>query len=309
MSEILTVSDKCVDRPWAVITSAGMGGIEVLTEDGEIIRADRGNDSVWAIQDLVCNHDFSVYLAAWHNDLVRALGGRCTGHTWHRPGWGVRVTRIDIDAAKIYMLPDIAWGMSLPEAFKNMALFAHWVRANGAGMTSLGSITKNLLRANISNDIVGEAPKHLAARDAICGGRKETRFRGELRNVEYVDMTAAYVRALANLDLPLRFEAQDRRSELEGQGFAIAKVVIPESRWNPLPLRMEHDYVLWGYCHEPVRGTWTFEDLRMAIDAGCKVRVLKAMKGTDILEGPFRRWGKVIESGRNIEITDRKSVV
>ncbi len=291
------------DRPWVVIYAAGYHGLRAVTEAGDVIDVRRGQPSVDVIHDLA-NH--SIYNCGRHTDLVRAIEGRATGHTWRSGSAGKRrafsipdrVSRLTVeDATDVYCV-GLNAGSSAAEAFEAFQALAGWVRSAGAGMSSIGSITKNILRQSLFDDL-DVVPLHLAC-DAIYN-RKEARVLGEVFDVDYLDRSAAYPTAMRHLDVPLRMGRSDARTDLSGEGIARAWVSIPERYWSPLPFRYMGT-LIWGWAKDsrPFEGVWTYADLRLAVD--CEATVHRAI-GYPVVEsapGAFGTWGEVIEAGRGL---------
>lgn len=192
-----------------------------------------------------------------------------------------------------------------------------WLEACGASPTgTLGSSSWSLLKASLSAPLwtnVGELPPITFT----LGGRQEAApagvYEGELT---HVDMPAAYAAELGALAYGGRWHRVPGsfRFDMAATGglmlFVRAKVRVPAGVLGPLPRRPRSKPkppVLFEQATYPsgcrLQGTWTWDELVAARDAGCDVRPLEGW--VHMPEGrrprPFARWWGMVQVGRGMD--------
>lgn len=104
-----------------------------------------------------------------------------------------------------------------------------------------------------------------------CGGRVECFRLGDYRRTIYKnDVNGAYVSVMINSNFPVLddFGAAGRKADLALEGMAECRLSVPEHLWAaPLPSKGTKLTFPVGR----LAGRWTFNELRQALNAGCRI--------------------------------------
>lgn len=214
--------------------------------------------------------------------------------------------------------------LSFPEepekALAGFVAWRGWLAGHGATPAgSLGSSAFSLLRATL------RAPLWTSLGWAECGtpvpyplgGRQElVRGPGAFEPAQHYDLPAAYANELGGMRYGghwVRVGPNYPYGPVARRGllcFIRARVRVPALQYGPLPRRPrgkpKQTDALWSIfprhrypVDTVITGTWTWDELEAASEAGCKVRVLDVYLHT-VENGklPFKPWWETVQLGR-----------
>lgn len=118
---------------------------------------------------------------------------------------------------------------------------------------------------------------------------------GDYSASRYFDLGAAYPSCMAAEPFPCRLIPVKVTTRLAGVGLARATVEVPPMDWCPLPVRVRRGAVCYGWG--TAEGWWTYRELALARDTGCKVTVHESWAGVRELD-LFGPWWSVVREGR-----------
>jgi hypothetical protein len=183
----------------------------------------------------------------------------------------------------------------------------------GAAIGSISGSSSSLLRASLDRPIRTWAGDDVPPISEVIGGRQEPFVApGHLGEFEAWDLSAAYARALGDLVYPASWArwATLPREVVPNPCFVRARVSVPEgTRIGPLPRRRraplrtrtlrridDREYPIGAR----MTGVWSAEEIRGAIEAGAKVRVLDVWLMAGHPDRPFATWWAEIQEARSL---------
>lgn len=292
----------------------------LLTEDGRVV-SERGKritldlipdrHRVWASYDTVRS-----LVTAGHGEALCWLGEEIRWrHRHHDDEWKARPSDVHVIRA--------AFPADDREALRGLAAWRDWLAAEGAcPVSSVGSASWSLLRSQLERELwwdVGQSPPLTH----VIGGRQQPARRGRGRfagPVFQYDLQAAYASTLASLQyggawskLAAPFDPERLSARSERCVFVRARVVVPSwLEYGPLVRRprkrptgrMRHMLgLLLGndYPTGRMQGVWTWEELQVAVEAGCRIeRLIEAWVHTSGRWRPFAPWWEAVQRGRDL---------
>lgn len=200
-------------------------------------------------------------------------------------GWTVRSRRgrqIDMSRNGVTVRPVVHEGVTSDDV---LALLA-FLKERGVGPASLTTMARNSWRSTLAkpvsiHEMLTPKTRFRIGRPALIGGRKQAlALPLRLSDVDMADMPAAYPAAmLAALPTAIQ-ESPD--PEWAEHGFAFATVTIAPCTWGPLPVPMTRDddgiTVVTYPTSGSAIGVWTFDELRLARDAGCDIELRRTWR-------------------------------
>lgn len=240
--------------------------------------------------DELREYDGYAYAFCRPSRLIAATDAR----QWTGFSWNGGVNRLVLDGGPtVYPLASTVRGMPTDVAIEQSFALFRWLMGKAVIPGSVSSMTWRLWRATLDKP-VRLSRRRILGMKAFYGGRQEAPYPGDYRDCRYYDMTAAYPTAMSSAPYPS--ELRSVGSFLgDGVGFARATVLIPRMEWSPLPVRLKHKMLCygWGTAH----GFWPWADLRLARDAGCTVEVHESWQGVNDVD-LFSEWWDVVKDGR-----------
>lgn len=294
-----------VDEGEALVEKLGRVDLRELADDVRVFASDELVDEL-----LAAGHGEAL---TWNSQPIR----------W-RPRRSIEEWRNRPDEALVFGLP-------FPErpvdALQGLTLWRDWLASHTAAPRGLGASGFSLLRGTLAKPLytsVGDRPPIAWT----IGGRQELGpagagvFQGRL---EHWDLPAAYARTLGEMHYGGDWRRVDRRypwEKLHARGagvFVRARVAIPDLLFGPLPRRPRRqptwDAAVLLNVLAPLgeqartfavtyptscrlQGTWTWDELRVALAAGAKLEKLFDIWVHVAVEQPFARWWAAVEEGR-----------
>lgn len=285
-------------------------GLTALTEDAGVVALTELPEGyrVWGSWDRVTElwGDGLGEALCWQARPVRWRPWQSEGPVWRDQPNDVRVLRVQFPEED-------------DRALEGLVRWRDWLGQKGAAPAgSLGSSAFSLLRATLRKPLwtsVGNVPPI----PYIMGGRQElVSAMGRYEPARHYDLPAAYAQALGQLryggawatvggSYPYAMVA--RRGVL---CFVRARVRVPKGLpLGPLCTRPKRppkgtdallSFSMGRYpTGKVVQGIWTWEEVEVASEAGCKVKVLDVWvlsSGTGVY--PFKPWWEEIQEGRGL---------
>lgn len=277
---------------WALILPHVLG-LEVLTEEGEVMRVD-GPCTIDRLAHLATDH--AVFTSHWRELLMRT--GMQRWEVKKRRGRTLevstdhRVSR-DRDVLRVRVLPkDIFRGVE--DAGLAFATYVRWLRERGVFINPSRCTWSTLNNQLVTNTINWPADRPWQKRLFFCpddlaqlragyyGGRKQSQP-GRYRSCVHYDMNAAFPHALGTMEWPrrlIRYEGNERDRynrtfDPERVGIARVSVLVPpELVHAPLPVAPAlANRQLTYYPRDQVHGWYATNELRMAFDLGAVIEV------------------------------------
>lgn len=154
---------------------------------------------------------------------------------------------------------------------------------------TLPSMALQLFKAKFHADLpMVEDYRREFYRGGYYGGRVEVyRFNPIIGPVHHYDVNSLFPKQMRDQVFPdLDSWKETRAADLSREGMADVTVVVPFTRYPPLPMRHDGELV---YPTGRLRGTWAYPELRSAVSDGAKiVEVHRALEHTAMKESPFR---------------------
>lgn len=284
-----------IPRKWALFLPTG-NTLSVFVEGGEIRSAEMGDDA----RSLISEYDnfacFSPELKA-----VMALADARYFQGKQRREKLLEV-RLD-DGPKIATLPNPT-ALAEPYAYAYaFSTYAEWLTGQGiefdkrAGWGTMG----RRIWTQQSTPVKFRGPPQ--ARLAFYGGRKQAPYPATYQDASHYDITAAYLHALGTNPIPQSLKAckpnEWRTPGLDGICFAT--VTVPDGEWTPLPERADKRIVrMLRFRGGNLAGAWSFSELRLAADYGCKVEAIESFAGMRE-QNYFANWYTTMIEGRELK--------
>lgn len=249
----------------------------------------------------------------WFDKSIRKWRKKCPAHYKTRnswPGSSLEVTTIDSRSC-----PD-----NPKEAIEGLAQCRDWIEENGGNLKgSFSSASVSLFKASLKGQEYETPYIGIEEITNPMGGRLlpcKSLYTSFIGNLVQYDLHSAYSRTLGNLQFggpgscwieTNRISKFDLMAEQGKVIFIEAEVRIPEMRLGPLPERRERNAknLMWDWLSFPVnttiRGIWTYQEIRQAEIAGCKIKVIRAIYHQATGRKYWHEdWYNIILSGRNL---------
>jgi hypothetical protein len=253
------------------ITDTNTSLIELCTEDGGTQRFSPLNNADDALLKI---RKCAIYSLVKPKQLIM-LGG-C--NQWKVVKYHGRVQRLIYrDTVSVY-----PWSTFGPSPSDLLPLFDS-LRELGVNPASLSTMARNswlrLLRSPVWTKEWGI---ERVGRKAFIGGRKEAlNAPANYEGAHYLDLPAAYLSAMGD-PLPLHIR-ETRDAVWCDEGITEAIVEIPQSSWNPLPIRLgsgkrNADFQVYGWGR--TRGIFVISELRNAVENhGIRAELIRVWRG------------------------------
>lgn len=126
-------------------------------------------------------------------------------------------------------------------------------------------------------------------RDALYGGRVELFDKGGKGNIMYVDVNSLYPHCMTFMYPKNNLKIMN---DVEGWGVAEVLLDVPECAIAPLPVRNEHGAVYYPYGK--IRGTYTFHEIRNAVEHGAQLVKVYRADGTLEAESYYEHYVRAL---------------
>ena len=277
-------------KPFAYL-QPGTRQLYVETENGATLF--KGRRSIE--KALVTLKGFTCYVGSNVESMKHTTGAT----SWTLSTWRGRETRIRHEASGLGVTSLRGTLADTREPFEALLEVAGWLNTYGVNMGSISSMSWNLLRASLDQDIrIGADPRLGSA--SFFGPRQEVREPKKYHDFQLVDIHAAYPSSMSRRPVALSLAPVSASSRLDPDlpGIASAIVDVPSDLpFPPLPVRVSPDAI--QFQHGRIKGVWSWCELDAARSLGCDVTILKAWapRRSFDLFGP---WWEIAQSGRSL---------
>jgi hypothetical protein len=287
--------------PWALVI-CGPGYLRIVTEEGQVHEA-KGNEQVakvWARMS-----GYAIYSRSPWRAIAASAGDAKMWTIWT---WAAtRVTSLQRKTANgsitVWPLSGLLDGCDDVDAAWIVSEWVEWLRRNGVQPGAPSTCGMRLWTNTLERTLTVRAPREVDPRRALFGGRQQAPLLGRFVDCEQQDITTAYPHSLAMTPVAVAWHERSRL-DLDGDDDGLAEVVvsIPEGAgdgWAALPVRRGDGSCDWPMC-ETVEGLWTFDDLRVAVDAGAMVERVDGVWVARSTADVWQRWWARVVEGREL---------
>ena len=281
---------KYSPKPVAILYP-GKRYLEVQTAYG--LKSARGKRQIEELLSTITDHCCFVLDAL--SGLIHTTGAL----SWKLNIWKGRETRA-IHIATGLNIMSLRGTLEPATAWQDLEQVLLWLSAYGVSPGSIPAMAWSLFRASLPktytvsfNPEIGKA--------AFFGGRQEINTAGIYKNMQSIDIKAAYPAAMARPEgyaLSLREVQPTTKLDKSMAGIAYATVLVPEDMpYAPLPIRIDTDVI--AYQKGTITGYWPWCELAAAESLGAEVSLLQtwAPARTAELFGP---WWPLVAEGREL---------
>ena len=278
-------------RPVALLTP-GYRLLHVITETGEETAhgPNAVHDLLTRLQGHVC------YVEGRVLTMRHTTGAR----RWQASSWRGRATSIVLDGTTTRVLSLRGSIEGGPTGFADLLTFVRWCESHGVAAGSVSSMSWNLWRSTLPDNLSLAFTPSVAKR-ALFGGRQAAPEPRTYHSMVAWDIRSAYVHAMGSLGpyaKGLREVHPDTMLEAMTPGLAEATVSVdPNLPYAPLPARVCEGMIQWQWGF--VSGVWPWRELAAASQLGCKVDVKRCWAPTETID-PFGEWSHVMAEGRRL---------
>lgn len=277
-------------KPVAILTPSHRG-LEAITANGS--RVAHGRQRVEALLTELAG--YCCYVLDALPPMIHTTGAM----SWQLNIWKGRETRA-IHMPSGLSVTSLRGTLDPATAYVDLERVLAWLRSYGVGAGSIPAMAWGLFRASLARPYtVGFDPE--IGRAAFFGGRQEISTAGIYKNMQAIDIKAAYPAAMARPEgYALTLREVDPTTKLDATlaGIAEAEVFVPEAMpYAPLPVRLDADVIAYqkGY----IRGYWPWCELAAALEVGAEVNVLRSWAPARTAE-IFTPWWPLANEGREL---------
>jgi hypothetical protein len=198
-----------------------------------------------------------------------------------------------------------------------------WLNRYRAIPGTMGGASMSLLKAKIHKPLYCSANWDVSRLRQSAGGRITN---GPFGSGEYTgqlahwDLPAAYATEIGTVRYGGRwFQSGTHRAHLDDMHrkrvpiFVRARVYVPKGlQFGPLPTRPRtplHPFKALLLQHsgrryptgKTIQGIWTYEEIIVAEQVGCTVKIIEAWKHSAPMDSPFRSWWVAVQEGREMQ--------
>ena len=289
MKRIVPPSDRRQSLPEGpALISVGAAGLRVwfFDEYAEIEDPKQARTFLRALTDLRVR----VFTSSKLKTVIAGLGAQHFEGTLARR----RLVRIKLDGGPVIystrrMVPPSERG------FAELGALWDFCGERGVAFGSASWTSEQLFRSTLSHRLRFHAR---VGRKGARGGRKSFFASGTYRNVDYVDLRAAYPAAMVAEPIPTRLDYLPGSSIDHPVGLSLATVTVPDDLYRFPPL---YEVARFGMLWQTgkLRDWYPLRELRMARDAGCRVEPDLVYVGRDYRE-PFDAWLQIMVEAREL---------